>query len=253
MRYRFAPTGGHAWTPRLLSIQTGGVRSRKTVSWKRLTPPAASRFLQRLRRIRGGLSAKTRPLALGAPLGAGTHAPRALPGGPRGVFSQGGLRSDHHKTGSRRAWSAIEKTAKWRHAHTRRAARVRLTKTRVRDAPEKPRDADAAANPVPVQRGPWGARTAQGGAAWPGRGKASAAAGSHQAAGGRARIGSGRAGWKGRGNYAETIAGKEQRPSRLQKDLQLRAPWARPRTGRAASPGAGHVLRPWLLPAPREA
>lgn len=91
-----------------------------------------------------------------------------------GVFSQGGLHSDHHETGSRRAWSAIEKTAKWRHAHTRRAARVRLTKTRARDAPEKPRDADAAANPVPVQRGPWGARTAQGGAAWPGRGKASA-------------------------------------------------------------------------------
>lgn len=84
VRYRFAPAGGHAWTPRLLSIQTGGVRSRKTVSWKRLTLPAASRFLQRLRRIRGGLSAKTRPLALGAPLGAGTHARCALPEGLRG-------------------------------------------------------------------------------------------------------------------------------------------------------------------------
>lgn len=54
MRNRFAPTGGHAWTPRLLSIQTGGVRSRKTVSWKRLTLPAASQFLQRLRCARGG-------------------------------------------------------------------------------------------------------------------------------------------------------------------------------------------------------
>lgn len=132
---------------------------------------------------------------------------------------------------------------------------MRLTKTRVRDAPEKPRDADAAANPVPVQRGPWGARTAQGGAAWPGRGKASAglktgvAPVRDDAPGGGswepARIGSGRAGWKGRGNYAETIAGKgaaEDRPGRLA--------WRGARAEAVAAAGSSGGLIPSQTEAP---